>query len=314
MRRCVLALVATAPLLGPLTFASAAPPEYHQAVTTAGPLLAYRFDEPSGNIVNYGSYGAGYNAQAFGTVGRSVESPGGDTGVEVGEGDYLESLGASTLTGNPTFSIEAVVWLEEPGSASLWGTFLHWGDATGNRTGKEVYFGIQANDNRRLYAGFYNAGIRSQGRALANRWLHIVWTRVGGNNSEAGSTLYVNGYAMPIERDTQLNPGFLTAGQISIPSTNFRINAGRDFNRYFTGKLDELALYDRVLTPAEIAERSAMVSCRADFDGSGFVDTDDFDAFVYAFEEGDENTDFDGSGFVDTDDFTAFVLTFETGC
>ncbi|GMV26038.1 MAG: hypothetical protein AMXMBFR58_20690 [Phycisphaerae bacterium] len=54
--------------------------------------------------------------------------------------------------------------------------------------------------------------------------------------------------------------------------------------------------------------------CPADFDGSGFVDTDDFTAFVIAFEAGDQSADFDGTGFVDTDDFTAFVLAFEAGC
>jgi hypothetical protein len=54
--------------------------------------------------------------------------------------------------------------------------------------------------------------------------------------------------------------------------------------------------------------------CRSDFDGTGFVDTDDFTAFVLAFEQGDERCDIDGTGFVDTDDFTAFVLSFEFGC
>ncbi|MBL8963136.1 MAG: EF-hand domain-containing protein [Phycisphaeraceae bacterium] len=54
--------------------------------------------------------------------------------------------------------------------------------------------------------------------------------------------------------------------------------------------------------------------CPADFDGSGFVDTEDYDAFVRAFEDGDESTDFDCSGFVDLDDFVSFVLAFEQGC
>jgi endonuclease/exonuclease/phosphatase family metal-dependent hydrolase len=52
----------------------------------------------------------------------------------------------------------------------------------------------------------------------------------------------------------------------------------------------------------------------ADFDGSGFVDGDDFDAFVIEFELGNESADFDGSGFVDGDDFDAYVLSFEAGC
>ncbi|MBL8963238.1 MAG: PQQ-dependent sugar dehydrogenase [Phycisphaeraceae bacterium] len=54
--------------------------------------------------------------------------------------------------------------------------------------------------------------------------------------------------------------------------------------------------------------------CPADFDGSGFIDLDDYVAFVLAFEDGDESTDVDGSGFVDLDDFVAFVLAFEDGC
>lgn len=54
--------------------------------------------------------------------------------------------------------------------------------------------------------------------------------------------------------------------------------------------------------------------CPSDFDGSGFVDLEDYSAFVAAFEEGTSDADFDGSGFVDLDDFTAFVLAFEEGC
>lgn len=54
--------------------------------------------------------------------------------------------------------------------------------------------------------------------------------------------------------------------------------------------------------------------CPADFDHSGFVDTDDFDTFIASFISGDPSADFDGTGFVDTDDFDAFVRAFEGGC
>ncbi len=54
--------------------------------------------------------------------------------------------------------------------------------------------------------------------------------------------------------------------------------------------------------------------CTADHDDSGFIDTDDFDAFVHAFAAGEPAADADGSGFIDTDDFSAFVLAFEAGC
>lgn len=60
--------------------------------------------------------------------------------------------------------------------------------------------------------------------------------------------------------------------------------------------------------------RSNLVGCPSDFDASGFSDTDDFDAFVRAYEAGDFTADVDGTGFVDTDDFDFFVRAFESGC
>ncbi|MCC6426802.1 MAG: EF-hand domain-containing protein [Phycisphaerales bacterium] len=63
-----------------------------------------------------------------------------------------------------------------------------------------------------------------------------------------------------------------------------------------------------------ISEFASITVCPADFDCTGFVDLDDYVAFVHAFEEGGDNADFDGSGFVDLDDFIAFVHAFEGGC
>jgi len=64
--------------------------------------------------------------------------------------------------------------------------------------------------------------------------------------------------------------------------------------------------------------RDALASCRADFDGDGFVDFFDFDAFAGCFEGGGcpdgRSADFDGDGFVDFFDFDAFVAAFEQGC
>jgi uncharacterized membrane protein len=55
-------------------------------------------------------------------------------------------------------------------------------------------------------------------------------------------------------------------------------------------------------------------TCPSDFDESGYVDGDDFTAFVFAFDLGGENADYDGSGFVDLDDYVEFIEDFEEGC
>ncbi|MCK6475871.1 MAG: hypothetical protein L6Q35_03460, partial [Phycisphaerales bacterium] len=79
---------------------------------------------------------------------------------------------------------------------------------------------------------------------------------------------------------------------------------------------DDPATADTAPGPAPVVDIGAIERppCKADFDASGFVDLDDYVAFVLAFEEGDESADFDGTGFVDTDDFDAFVFAFEAGC
>ncbi len=72
----------------------------------------------------------------------------------------------------------------------------------------------------------------------------------------------------------------------------------------------------RITGPCATVHSAAGViaPCVSDFDCSGFVDTDDFTAFVLSFEAGTDDADVDGTGFVDTDDFTFFVLAFESGC
>jgi hypothetical protein len=81
--------------------------------------------------------------------------------------------------------------------------------------------------------------------------------------------------------------------------------------------LADAGSYDCVASSAcgeTIAVASNVRVCVADFDCTGFVDTDDFTAFVLEFELGNDSADVDRTGFVDTDDFTYFVLAFEAGC
>lgn len=85
----------------------------------------------------------------------------------------------------------------------------------------------------------------------------------------------------------------------------------------FNDKHHVLVLFggDAAATGASMVhEETWALGCAADFDGSGFIDLEDYSAFVNAFEEGSETADFDESGFDDTDDFDAFVHAFEEGC
>ncbi|HLO40876.1 MAG TPA: GC-type dockerin domain-anchored protein [Phycisphaerales bacterium] len=72
--------------------------------------------------------------------------------------------------------------------------------------------------------------------------------------------------------------------------------------------------YSPVSARSEAMLWSYVLPCPSDFDHSGFVDGDDFSAFIISFDAGDAAADFDQSGFVDTEDFTAFITAFESGC
>ena len=54
--------------------------------------------------------------------------------------------------------------------------------------------------------------------------------------------------------------------------------------------------------------------CRADLDGDGDVDADDFFTFLDLFSAGDFAADIDGDGDIDADDFFEYLDLFATGC
>ena len=54
--------------------------------------------------------------------------------------------------------------------------------------------------------------------------------------------------------------------------------------------------------------------CPADFNCDNFLNGDDFDQYVSAFEIGDSSADFNQDGFVSGDDFDLFVAAFDAWC
>ncbi len=54
--------------------------------------------------------------------------------------------------------------------------------------------------------------------------------------------------------------------------------------------------------------------CRADIDGNGTLDADDFFAYLDLFAAGDDRADFDDDGDIDADDFFTFLDAFVAGC
>ncbi|MBX3388742.1 MAG: hypothetical protein KF691_04745 [Phycisphaeraceae bacterium] len=304
--------------------ALAAPDGFASQVQASAPSLWYRFNESpsSTTIVNHGSLGAPYNATPFSGVLLNQPTASGDSGVgfNAATQPYIESNSTvpAALLGNPTFSVEAIVRMD--GLASTWAPMLFWG---GNTTGTSAWFSLRNNDWDILYAGFYNTGLRTVQRIQKNTWYHLVWTRnsAGGiNDSMTGTAYYINGNPVAMTQDELLLGPLVPA----ITSSKFRIQKAGNFTRFFSGTLDELALYQRVLSPSEVLSHASAVgcpNCTGDLNHDCLVEDSDFVIFAAAYNllvcddpampEGCPS-DFNHDGTVDDSDFVLFIGAYNT--
>lgn len=320
MNRCLLFLCAST-LFSP---ALAAPNAFEDLVAAESPLLWYRMGEPAGSttVTNQGTLGPTHTADVFGGVTLGQPSQAGDTAADFdyASGPYLQSQNAvpASMLGNPSFTAEAVVYVPSAGISNLWPPFLHWGSG---QTGHEVYFSLQRHDRDRVFVGFYNGGLMSECRTRLDDWNHFVWVRDsggGGNDAYTGSRLFVNGIEVNLTPAANL-PNF--AGPPDVFTGPFRVQRAADGFRHFDGLIDEVVLYDTLLTPEKIEahfdalQLNPPVICVADLDGScGVLDLTDINLFVTAFTAQQPPADLDENGVWDLTDIGLFVQSFLAGC
>ncbi len=236
----------------------AAPIAYHNIIASDNALLHYKFDEASGStITNYGTLGSSHNGTISGDqISLNTTTDSGDTGVTFSgitsgtNNDFIASntVAPTSLTGNATFSIETVVFIPNGASSQSYPTFMHWG---ANSTANSVFFGPRRSDNNIIYAGFHNGGMMQNGTVSLGEWHHIVMTREGGNNSNIGTSLYIDGVNVPLTVDTSLS---VNANSLvpNLTSTVFAIGKPDSGNRFFNLTMDEVAVYDRELSASEV--------------------------------------------------------------
>ncbi|MDB4538139.1 LamG domain-containing protein, partial [Akkermansiaceae bacterium] len=130
-------------------------------------------------------------------------------------------------------------------------------------------------------------------------WYHLVWTWDGVAGTQ---TTYING----VEATTgAANTGTLRGGVWHVG------NDSCCANRYFDGQVDDLAVWDTVLTPAQIADLASQTLSPADIDapedqdGDGMPDVyeDMFPGFLDKTVD-DKDADPDSDGLSNFDEFS----------
>ncbi|MDZ4198899.1 MAG: LamG-like jellyroll fold domain-containing protein, partial [Kiritimatiellia bacterium] len=196
----------------------------------------WTLDETTGTLSVDNSAG-GHNATNFGTIGTTSGFSGNARLFSGANGNYIETQTYSADLNPASFSVSA--WARVDGSAGVWRTLL---SSRGDGSGYNIYAGT---DNKWQFWTGRGAGQGFDtltGPAIeAGVWTHIVVTFDGGTLKK---TLYVNGVST-----NKTAPSFAVNS-----STKFRIGALAANSWPFNGAIDDVRVYNRVLSEQEIGE------------------------------------------------------------
>jgi hypothetical protein len=200
------------------------------ATPAPGLVAAYGFNEGSGTVVNDAS-GNGNN----GTINGATWTTSGKYGNALnfnGSNALVTINNAASLQLTTGMTLEAWVY---PTVTGPW-----WGDV--------IYKG---NDNYYLEGTSYSSGFPAMGGTLPNApplygtavlalntWAHLAATYDG-----ATMRLYVNGVQVASRAQT---------GAIVTSTNPLQIGGDSIYGQYFTGRIDEVRIYNRALSTAQI--------------------------------------------------------------
>ncbi len=163
-------------------------------------------------------------------------------------GDYVKISGYNGILGSGEITITA--WIKT--SATDTGTIISWGPATpdGGR------FGFRVNENR-IRSEFSGGNVQGASAVNDGGWHHVAVTvQANATISYPAVTLYVDGQddTLSTEDDTLID---ILDDSDKVVRIGCRASAE---DRWFGGLIDDLRIYDRVLSAAEIAGAAGRVA------------------------------------------------------
>ncbi len=224
-------ITVTAPLPPPPPIVLPPPPPPVAVSSLVGLVAAYGFEEISGTTVADASGNGNH-----GTIREAVSIPNGHSGKALkfdGVNDWITVNDSPSLDLSTGMTLEAWVYLQSP-----------IGDRTVilKENSEHELYSLYAMEHNPVPISFINAGsysfVSGPSQLPVNQWSHLVATYDGQYQR-----LYINGLQVGMQTQN---------GLIQQSAGVLRIGGNNMWGEYFQGYIDEVRIYNRALTPAEV--------------------------------------------------------------
>jgi acyl-CoA thioesterase-1 len=200
----------------------------------------YQFDEGAGTIAHdaFGNYDGTVNGASWtgGQIGQALFFDGVNDSVNIGD--------VQLLTNDLTISS----WVRTANFSQVNGYSVSKYNTATNEREYAVYFNGPANEVHFLIGSSdgssYSFGVLSSAASILtnNTWNHIVFTRSG-----SAAHCYINGVEQALA-------GTINSNNFADTTARLMIGNRTDGGRAFLGQIDDVRIYNRVLTAQEVSD------------------------------------------------------------
>ena len=249
---------------------------YYPFNTEAGTTVANNGNQEDGTLVGGATYGVSKDA----TFGQAFY--GNRTGANDG---YVQTgLTGTDLGMGPDSVYTAMAWVNWTGvSGQVDHMVFGQEDCPGNNS--MLHHGIRADSDANAHYGGWGNDLNDAGTIVPGEWTHVAWQFDG-----ADKVVYVNGV------ETGRGAGSTMAGHaLPVIVGGHGRDAADPAGQSFNGALDEVKVWDEVLTLAQIQAAMSPSADSGDSDEDGLSDQDEETTHL----TDPNNPDTDGDGLTD---------------
>jgi hypothetical protein len=229
---------------------------YYPFNTEAGTTVANNGNQEDGTLVGGATYGVSKDA----TFGQAFY--GNRTGANDG---YVQTgLTGTDLGMGPGSVYTAMAWVNWTG-ASGQVDHMVFGQEDGPGNNSMLHHGIRADSDANAHYGGWGNDLNDAGTIVPGEWTHVAWQFDG-----ADKVVYVNGV------ETSRGAGSTMAGHtLPVIVGGHGRDAADPAGQSFNGAIDEVKVWDEVLTLAQIQAAMSPTADSGDSDEDGLSDIDE---------------------------------------